>query len=194
MRKAEGTHKKQSKGKQAQGPKENGLSEECNFDDSIRKKRRSERRRRKRINAKLKTLQQLIPNSDKRDQASILGDAIKCIQSLKFQLDMILKLSGRNQLQATCLPQTHPSMMSPAYGIRAARQFQMGPSDYGLMVPPQSVQVASIRQPRVAAPPILCPQGYFPSAGATGSFPPHFDPHQQHSVPSSSNQPPPPLT
>ena len=81
-------------------------------------------------------------------------------------------------------------MISPVYGIGAPRQFQMGPSGYGLMVSVQSIQAASITQPHVAVPAILCPQGYFPSAGATGSFPPPFDPAQQHSVPSYYNQQP----
>ncbi|KAG5081584.1 hypothetical protein AAZX31_02G265700 [Glycine max] len=49
----------------------------------------SERRRRDRINEKMRTLQQLIPNSNKTDKASMLEEAIEYLKSLQFQLQVM---------------------------------------------------------------------------------------------------------
>ncbi|WOL03819.1 transcription factor PHYTOCHROME INTERACTING FACTOR-LIKE 13-like [Canna indica] len=64
----------------------------------IRKRNRSsemhnltERRRRDRINEKLKTLQELIPNSHNLDRASLLDKAIAYIKSLQQQLQVRIK-------------------------------------------------------------------------------------------------------
>lgn len=54
----------------------------------------SEKRRRNRINEKLKTLQELIPNSSKTDKASILDEAIEYLKALQSQLQMMSSRSG----------------------------------------------------------------------------------------------------
>eukprot|EP00250_Pteridium_aquilinum_P006397 c16335_g1_i1 orf=522-2207(+) len=54
----------------------------------------SEKRRRTRINEKLKTLQELIPNSSKTDKASILDEAIEYLKALQSQLQMMSSRSG----------------------------------------------------------------------------------------------------
>lgn len=54
----------------------------------------SEKRRRNRINEKLKTLQDLIPNSSKTDKASILDEAIEYLKTLQSQLQMMSSRSG----------------------------------------------------------------------------------------------------
>ncbi|CAI5463574.1 unnamed protein product, partial [Closterium sp. Yama58-4] len=46
----------------------------------------SERRRRDRINERMKTLQELIPNSNKTDKASMLDEAIEYLKMLQLQL------------------------------------------------------------------------------------------------------------
>uniref|UniRef100_A0A0D9VMC8 BHLH domain-containing protein n=1 Tax=Leersia perrieri TaxID=77586 RepID=A0A0D9VMC8_9ORYZ len=58
----------------------------------------SEKRRRSRINEKMKALQSLVPNSSKTDKASMLDDAIEYLKQLQLQVQM---LSMRNGL---CLP------------------------------------------------------------------------------------------
>jgi phytochrome-interacting factor 3 len=50
----------------------------------------SERRRRDRINEKMKSLQELIPNSNKTDKASMLDEAIEYIKTLQLQLQVCL--------------------------------------------------------------------------------------------------------
>ncbi|KAJ1281508.1 hypothetical protein BS78_04G311400 [Paspalum vaginatum] len=68
----------------------------------------SEKRRRSRINEKMKALQTLIPNSSKTDKASMLDDAIEYLKQLQLQVQM---LSVRNGLY---LPPTNLSVAPEA--------------------------------------------------------------------------------
>ncbi|KAK7300208.1 hypothetical protein RJT34_11047 [Clitoria ternatea] len=54
----------------------------------------SERRRRDRINEKMRALQQLIPNSSKTDKASMLEEAIEYLKSLQLQLQVMWMGAG----------------------------------------------------------------------------------------------------
>lgn len=54
----------------------------------------SERRRRDRINEKMKALQELIPNSNKTDKASMLDEAIEYLKMLQVQLQMMSMRTG----------------------------------------------------------------------------------------------------
>ncbi|XP_054792183.1 transcription factor PIF4-like isoform X2 [Prosopis cineraria] len=54
----------------------------------------SERRRRDRINEKMRTLQQLIPHSNKTDKASMLDEAIEYLKSLQLQLQVMWMGAG----------------------------------------------------------------------------------------------------
>ncbi|KAL9662777.1 hypothetical protein QQ045_027611 [Rhodiola kirilowii] len=76
----------------------------------------SEKRRRSRINEKMKALQDLIPNSNKTDKASMLDEAIEYLKQLQLQVQM---LTLRNQLilHPMCLPKSSmldASNVSPA--------------------------------------------------------------------------------
>lgn len=54
----------------------------------------SERRRRDRINDRMKTLQELIPNSNKTDKASMLDEAIEYLKMLQLQLQVMSMRTG----------------------------------------------------------------------------------------------------
>ncbi|KAF0933485.1 hypothetical protein E2562_018576 [Oryza meyeriana var. granulata] len=54
----------------------------------------SEKRRRSRINEKMKALQSLIPNSSKTDKASMLDDAIEYLKQLQLQVQMLSMRNG----------------------------------------------------------------------------------------------------
>ncbi|XP_027064137.1 transcription factor PIF4 isoform X1 [Coffea arabica] len=54
----------------------------------------SERRRRDRINEKMRALQELLPKSNKTDKASMLDEAIEYMKSLQLQLQMMWMGSG----------------------------------------------------------------------------------------------------
>ncbi|TYH77698.1 hypothetical protein ES332_D04G172300v1 [Gossypium tomentosum] len=77
-----------------------GLEGNQNQQQQPKQKRRgklhtiSERRRRERIRGKIQALQELMPNCNKWDKASILDDAINCIKSLKVQVEMMSMARG----------------------------------------------------------------------------------------------------
>ncbi|CAN6348439.1 unnamed protein product [Urochloa humidicola] len=68
----------------------------------------SERRRRDRINEKMKALQELIPHCNKTDKASMLDEAIEYLKSLQVQLQMMWMGGG----MAAAAP-----VMFPAAGV-----------------------------------------------------------------------------
>ncbi|GAV69282.1 HLH domain-containing protein, partial [Cephalotus follicularis] len=74
----------------------------------------SERRRRDKINRRMKTLQKLVPNSNKTDKASMLDEVIEYVKQLQTQVQIMSRMS----LQAMTLPmaiqqQLQISMMTP---------------------------------------------------------------------------------
>ncbi|KAL3614206.1 hypothetical protein CASFOL_042280 [Castilleja foliolosa] len=54
----------------------------------------SEKRRRSRINEKLKALQSLVPNSNKTDKASMLDETIEYLKQLQLQVQMLTMRNG----------------------------------------------------------------------------------------------------
>lgn len=65
----------------------------------------SERRRRDRINEKMRSLQELIPNCNKIDKASMLDEAIEYLKTLQLQVQMMSMGTG------LCIP---PMLLPPA--------------------------------------------------------------------------------
>uniref|UniRef100_A0A7N0UBH7 BHLH domain-containing protein n=1 Tax=Kalanchoe fedtschenkoi TaxID=63787 RepID=A0A7N0UBH7_KALFE len=86
------------------GPSEEGLEalvEEATKRRRSSKRRRaaevhnmSEKRRRSKINEKMKALQDLIPNSNKTDKASMLDDAIEYLKQLQLRVQMLTLRNG----------------------------------------------------------------------------------------------------
>ncbi|XP_025805662.1 transcription factor PHYTOCHROME INTERACTING FACTOR-LIKE 13-like isoform X2 [Panicum hallii] len=102
----------------------------------------SERRRRDRINEKMKTLQELIPHCNKTDKASMLDEAIEYLKSLQLQLQM------GGGMAAAAAP-----VMFPA-GVHQYMQRMVAPS-----------HVASMpRMPFMAPPAVQSPPGADPYA------------------------------
>ncbi|KAF7063502.1 hypothetical protein CFC21_070016 [Triticum aestivum] len=58
----------------------------------------SERRRRDRINEKMRALQELVPHCNKTDKASMLDEAIEYLKSLQLQLQLMWAMGGRMAL------------------------------------------------------------------------------------------------
>ncbi|KAI3454034.1 hypothetical protein Pfo_010697 [Paulownia fortunei] len=67
-----------------------------------------ERLRRQKLKQKMKALQELIPNCNKRDKASILDDAIKYMKTLQYQVQMMSMGAGFSMF--------HSPMMMPQPG------------------------------------------------------------------------------
>lgn len=69
----------------------------------------SERRRRDRINEKMRALQELIPNCNKADKASMLDEAIEYLKTLQLQVQ-ILSMGAGLYMQPMMLPPGMPSI------------------------------------------------------------------------------------
>lgn len=76
----------------------------------------SEKRRRSRINEKMKALQNLIPNSNKTDKASMLDEAIEYLKQLQLQVQMLSMRNGLS-LYPMCLPGVPQPMQMPPTGL-----------------------------------------------------------------------------
>lgn len=93
----------------------------------------SEKRRRSRINEKMKALQNLIPNSNKTDKASMLDEAIEYLKQLQLQVQMLSMRNGLN---------LHPLYMPGPLQPFQPSQFHMGFG--GDNVPPMNMGPASM--------------------------------------------------
>ncbi|CAL0323787.1 unnamed protein product [Lupinus luteus] len=76
----------------------------------------SEKRRRSRINEKLKALQNLIPNSNKTDKASMLDEAIEYLKQLQLQVQMLMMRNGVS-LHPMSSPGGQRPMILPQTGL-----------------------------------------------------------------------------
>lgn len=104
----------------------------------------SERRRRDRINEKMRALQELIPNSNKTDKASMLDEAIEYLKMLQVQLQMMSMRTGMT-LPPMVVPsgmQQHMQMPQMA-GMPSMGMVQMGLGmgmmDMGVSAPGRTV-------------------------------------------------------
>ncbi|CAL5193911.1 unnamed protein product [Lathyrus oleraceus] len=106
----------------------------------------SERRRRDRINEKMKALQELIPQSNKSDKASMLDEAIEYLKSLQLQVQMMSMGCGM-------VPMMFPGIQQymPPIGMGINRPVMPFPS-----MLPGSALPASFG-PRFAMPPFHVP-------------------------------------
>lgn len=82
----------------------------------------SERRRRDRINEKMRALRELVPNCNKTDRASMLEDAIEYLKTLQMQVQIMSTGGG------LCV---HPMMMMMMQHIRGAAMSHLSPIGAG---------------------------------------------------------------
>ncbi|KAI6695465.1 hypothetical protein NL676_023175 [Syzygium grande] len=126
----------------------------------------SERRRRDRINEKMRALQELIPNCNKVDKASMLDEAIEYLKTLQLQVQMMSVGAGLYMPPMMLPTGMHPAQMphfSPfGVGMGSAVRFGMGMVD---------MNGHSSGRPVVQVPPMQGP--HFPSplmsAGMAGA-------------------------
>ncbi|XP_022977206.1 transcription factor SPATULA-like isoform X2 [Cucurbita maxima] len=102
----------------------------------------SEKRRRSRINEKMKALQNLVPNSNKTDKASMLDDAIEYLKQLQLQLQMLLmrhdlSLHPMNLPGSLQYLQLSPMRMDFGEGSRSLSSDQERPNQIFLSLPDQ---------------------------------------------------------
>nr|XP_016488551.1 PREDICTED: transcription factor PIF1-like [Nicotiana tabacum] len=104
----------------------------------------SERRRRDRINEKMKALQELIPRCNKSDKASMLDEAIEYLKSLQMQVQMMSMGCSMVPMMYPGVPRYMPTM---GMGMRMGMGTGMGMSrpmvPYPSLVPDLAMQNAA---------------------------------------------------
>ncbi|KAI3970849.1 hypothetical protein MKX01_024496 [Papaver californicum] len=80
----------------------------------------SERRRRDRINQKIRALQKLVPNSSKTDKASMLEEVVEYLKRLQAQIHDMMSINNRTTSMAM-----QPQMMMPMALQRQQQQHQL---------------------------------------------------------------------
>ncbi|KAA3475379.1 transcription factor UNE10 isoform X2 [Gossypium australe] len=87
----------------------------------------SERKRRDKINQRMKTLQKLVPNSSKTDKASMLDEVIEYLKQLQAQVQMMNRMNiPQMMLPMAMQQQLQMSMMAPAMGMGLGMGMGMG--------------------------------------------------------------------
>lgn len=97
----------------------------------------SERRRRDRINEKMRALQELIPNCNKVDKASMLDEAIEYLKTLQLQVQMMSMGAGLYMppmMIPAGMPHMHAPHMAPFSPIGVGMQMGLG-MGYGMGMP-----------------------------------------------------------
>ncbi|CAJ1942835.1 unnamed protein product [Sphenostylis stenocarpa] len=87
----------------------------------------SEKRRRSRINEKLKALQNLIPNSNKTDKASMLDEAIEYLKQLQLQVQPPPHHPKPTRPTPLPSPLPHPNLQDPAPHPNPPDDLRVGP-------------------------------------------------------------------
>ncbi|GMN50384.1 hypothetical protein TIFTF001_019540 [Ficus carica] len=108
----------------------------------------SERRRRDRINEKMKALQELIPRCNKSDKASMLDEAIEYLKSLQLQVQMMSMGCGMVPMMFPGMQQYMPPM-GMGMGIGMGMGMEMGMNRP--MMPFPNVLTGSAMTPPAAA-------------------------------------------
>ncbi|KAK7276718.1 hypothetical protein RIF29_17863 [Crotalaria pallida] len=116
----------------------------------------SERRRRDRINEKMRALQQLIPNSNKTDKASMLEEAIEYLKSLQLQLQVMWMGAGMSPMMFPgiqhYMSQMSMGMNAPSLpSIQNSMQLPRVPLDQSISLPQTPNQNVMCQNPVLGA-------------------------------------------
>ncbi|PON55520.1 Basic helix-loop-helix transcription factor [Trema orientale] len=109
----------------------------------------SERRRRDRINEKMKALQELIPRCNKSDKASMLDEAIEYLKSLQLQVQMMSMGCGMVPMMFPGIQQYMPPM-GMGIGMGMGMGMEMG-MNRPIMPFPNVLTGSAITAPAAAA-------------------------------------------
>ncbi|XP_050203548.1 transcription factor UNE10 isoform X2 [Mercurialis annua] len=137
--------------------KETGDEEEkkkCNGKSSVSTKRsraaaihnQSERKRRDKINERMKTLQKLVPNSSKTDKASMLDEVIEYLKQLQAQINMMSRMNMQ-------------PMMMPMPMQQQLQMSMLAPMSMGMNLAGMGMGVMDMNRPNMA--PVLHPAAAF---------------------------------
>lgn len=125
----------------------------------------SERRRRDRINEKMRALQELIPHCNKTDKASLLDEAIEYLKSLQLQVQMMWMGSGI-AAPPVMFPGVHQYLPRMGVGMGAAAMPSMPRMPF--MAPQPVVPNAPVHNPVPLSPAAY--RGHMPAVGITEPY------------------------
>lgn len=114
----------------------------------------SERKRRDKINQRMKTLQKLVPNSSKTDKASMLDEVIEYLKQLQAQVQMMSRINMQPMVLPMAMQQVPMSMMTPlGMGMGMGLGLGMG----------MDMNMNTLNRPNIAGiPPVLHPTAFMP--------------------------------
>lgn len=119
----------------------------------------SERRRRDRINQKMKTLQKLVPNSSKTDKASMLDEVIEYLKQLQAQVQMMSVRNMPQMMMPMGMQQQLQMSLLARMGMGVGLGMGMGMLDMSAVprAAPQTLPSLLHANPVVAATPTFVP-------------------------------------
>ncbi|XP_022775750.1 transcription factor PIF7-like [Durio zibethinus] len=107
----------------------------------------SERRRRDRINQKMKTLQKLVPNASKTDKASMLDEVIEYLKQLQAQVQMMSMRSMPQMMMPLGMQQHLQMSILARMGMGVGLGMGMGMLDINSMAPNASHSLPPLMHP-----------------------------------------------
>ncbi|KAJ4953572.1 hypothetical protein NE237_030404 [Protea cynaroides] len=120
----------------------------------------SERKRRDKINQRMKTLQKLIPNSSKTDKASMLDEVIEYLKQMQAQVQMMSRVIPQMMMPMTIQQQLQMSMMA-----QMGMGMSMGMVGMGMGMGMGVVDMNLVGRPNMPGiPPVLQPSTFVPLA------------------------------
>ncbi|KAG6728911.1 hypothetical protein I3842_01G000700 [Carya illinoinensis] len=134
----------------------------------------SERRRRDRINEKMRALQELIPNCNKVDKASMLDEAIEYLKMLQFQVQ-IMSMGAGLYMPPMMLPTGMQQMSAPHMAHFSPMGLGMGMGmSFGMGMPDMNggssgypmIQVPPVQGAHLPGPPISGRTAFHAMAGS----------------------------
>ncbi|KAG7622174.1 Myc-type basic helix-loop-helix (bHLH) domain, partial [Arabidopsis suecica] len=161
----------------------------------------SERRRRERINERMKTLQELLPRCRKTDKVSMLEDVIEYVKSLQLQIQMMSMGHGMMPMHEGNTQQFMPHMAMGMMGMNRPPRFVpfpgttlprpghmagVGPSYPALRYPFPDTQASDLSRVHV-------PSLHSNPVPNQPRFPAYINPYSQFVGLHHMQQPPPPL-
>ncbi|CAN0921787.1 Transcription factor UNE10 [Linum grandiflorum] len=111
----------------------------------------SERKRRDKINQRMKTLQKLVPSSSKTDKASMLDEVIEYLKQLQAQVQMVNRMNMQ------------PAMMLPMAMQQQLQMSMMTPMNLGMGMGMGMGMLDMTSMTRPTLPPLLHPTPFMPS-------------------------------
>ncbi|KAJ6686080.1 TRANSCRIPTION FACTOR PIF1-RELATED [Salix purpurea] len=121
----------------------------------------SERKRRDKINQRMKTLQKLVPNSSKTDKASMLDEVIEYLKQLQAQVQMTSRMNMQPMMLPMALPQQFQMSMMAGMG--------MGMAGMGMGMGVVDMNSLAARSNITGISPVLHPTAFMPMTTWDGS-------------------------